>query len=232
MKIKSLIFINLMQAMLIAPALADIVSPQAPPELGDTLTDFRTKEQLEERHIIEFGADNAVDLKVEDPLLTKSDELVGLLRISSPYLAGQSITVPQYGSALMRFYDMYGNPWDIARIELENQGYIAKVTAAPSELLVNRLQGAANTKMTVHLSGLMQPLIFNLNSLSLLKNDKTLKVVLNSIKVNYVSDRVRPYTVDKVEFSKTNPFAPKVDYSSVDFKSVRDNLVQALSELK
>ena len=218
--------------LLSSQCVADIISPMAPPELSDTLKDFRTKEQLKEREIIEFGDATYQMVDIEDIPVVPGDNASGVLRLSGPYMANENITIPQYGSAIVRFYDMQGTPWDIVNIDLENQGYIAKVTAAPSELYIKQLQGASTTTMIVHLANLMQPLVFNLTPLSLVNSKKPIKTVLTSIKVNYINDKVQKRDIKKVVFAKKNPFEPEISFDDVSFDLVEKNLIEALRELK
>ena len=46
-------------SLFLSPAYADVIAPQAPPELSDTLIDFRTKEQLSEKVYIEGKVESA-----------------------------------------------------------------------------------------------------------------------------------------------------------------------------
>ena len=124
---------SLLYAMLSTVALADVTAPQAPPELSDTLTDFRTKEQLSEQVYIEGRSDPQNSLNV--PTIP-GDLEAKVMRLSATYLPQYEVAVPRNGLSILRFYDLNGYPLEIVSTKVENQGFLAEVTASPSELMI------------------------------------------------------------------------------------------------
>lgn len=213
--------------------LSAIEAPKAPPELGEYLLDYRTKEQLKE-NVLKNDTKSDLDLTTDipSPVVVPGDEESGILRLSYSYIPNEQIAIPQYGTTILRFYDSDSYPWDIKNIKLENQGFMATTTANTSELIIKQLQGASNTTLVVNLQDYQEPLIFMLRPLSLINKDKRVKTIIESIKVNDIREGSNLVKAPLIKFAKPNPNAQKFTFDEDTFESNEMVLVDSLLELK
>ncbi|WP_031492811.1 DotH/IcmK family type IV secretion protein [Succinivibrio dextrinosolvens] len=209
-----------------------ITMPAPPPELSDTLTKFRTKEQINESVSLGNGSSAAVEeVEIESAPFVPGDIDAGIMRIAENYSPLMTIGVPGYGSSIIRFYDLNGIPWDIASVECENQGYLTEITASPSELLIKQNVGATTTKLKVTLSRYSSPLIFNLSPVRLERDGVAVSTVVNTVKIKsatnsygYVYPSVRPVP-------QPNPAAGSVKFDSTDLQKIEVTLLDAVRAL-
>lgn len=214
---------------LVAPAFADVTAPQAPPELSDTLTDFRTKEQLTEQIYIEGKVDAQNSLQVPT---AASDLNAKVMRLSALYQAQYEIAVPRYGASVVRFYDLEGTPVEILDITLDKSGYIAERTAATYELLLRQFQGAEETLLRVRFKRHRTPAILKLRPMVLVNQQQPVRTLITCLTLNFNAEQRR----DKFEAYKfqqdvvmTNAQIPSMPSTTPDFSKVdQHKLEQAL----
>ena len=211
---------------LISSAHADVIAPQAPPELSDTLTDFRTKKQLSEKVYIEGKVDPQNTLNVP---AVPGDIEAKVMRLSSLYQAQYEIGVPRHGVSIVRFYDLNGYPMDIVSIRLENQGFLAETTAAPSELMIRQFQGASTTLMQVRLKGINNNFIFTLKPLAIVNQQSTVRTLINTITVNYYVDGTNFIQPVPYKFGQPNPAAQPINYDAVNHEQLEQDMLKAMS---
>lgn len=208
--------------------------PAPPPELPETLTDFRTKEQVEEDSMVEsyLRSDNFDDINTVASPFVSGDEQLGILRFTMNYQADTKIGVPAYGQTVLRFYSSEGIPLEITDIKLESPGFVADVTASASELVIKQKAGCSNTAMMVTIAQSSTPLIFNLSSVYLKNKSNPVSTILTSIKVKtYVQDN--EYVIPKtVEIPKANPLASDVSANTQSFFELEDQMLKALDEIR
>ncbi|MCR5085572.1 MAG: hypothetical protein K6A65_08755 [Succinivibrionaceae bacterium] len=213
-------------------ALAAITPPAPPPELPESLTDFRTREQLLEAEGLTSEQDQVEELEIPDSPFVPGDDSTGVVRLSGLYVPSQVVSVPPYGMTLMRFYDLNNVPWDIKGARVEQPGYLAEVTAAPSELMLRQRQGATATTMAVTLEGLEVPLVFSLRPFPLRNNGAVVSTVLNVVRVRSVRDSKGYIPSPAFTPAQPNPRAAPVSFGSVDHAKVRTELVEAVRLLR
>lgn len=215
---------SLLYAMLSTVALADVTAPQAPPELSDTLTDFRTKEQLSEQVYIEGRSDPQNSLNV--PTIP-GDLEAKVMRMSATYLPQYEVAVPRNGLSILRFYDLNGYPLEIVSTKVENQGFLAEVTASPSELMIRQFQGAATTLLLVRLKGIDKNFIFTLKPLVLTNQQSSVRTLLTAMTVNYYVEGTNYVAPEPYQFGQPNPQAQSLNFDSVNQGKLEQDLVSA-----
>ena len=139
---KRFIFLLSLTMFFVSKSIA-ITLPAPPPELPETLTDFRTKEQVEEDSVVEgkLRNDNFDDINAVAAPFVSGDEQLGILRFTMNYQADTKIGVPAYGLTVLRFYSSEGIPLEITDVKLESPGFVADVTASASELVIKQKAG-------------------------------------------------------------------------------------------
>lgn len=172
--------------MLSQVAMADVTAPQAPPELSDTLTDFRTKEQLTEQIYIEGRVDKQNSLQIPT---AASDLKAKVLRMSAMYQTNYEIVVPRYGVSVVRFYDLEGYPMNIESVSLDRPGYIAEKTAASYELILRQFQGAENNLLYVKFKRFNQPAILALRPIVLVNQYQPVRTLITCLTINYNAEK-------------------------------------------
>lgn len=203
---------------------ADVVAPQAPPELSDTLTDYRTKEQLNEQVYIEGKADPQNSISVPT---VPGDLEAKVMRLSATYQSQYEIAVPRHGISILRFYDLNGYPMEVVSTKLENQGFLAEVTASPSELMIRQFQGASTTLLRVRLKGINKNFIFTLKPLVLVNQQSTVRTLITSMTVNYYVEGTGYHDPIPYKFGKPNPDAKALNFSNVDGHQLEGELLAA-----
>lgn len=217
--------LGLLGLMLLSPgALCDVIAPAAPPELSDTLTDFRTKEQLLEHTYIEGKA--APQYSMEVPTVP-GDLEARVMRLSATYQAEYEIAVPRHGLSVLRFYDLNGLPMEIVSTRLENQGFSAQVSAAPSELLIRQFQGASATGLQVRLKGINKNFIFMLKPLVLVNQQSSVRTLITAMTVNYYVEGSNYIEPVPYKFGQPNPQAQALNFDGVDQNKLEADLVKA-----
>ena len=209
---------------LMGVAHADVVAPQAPPELSDTLTDFRTKEQLTQQTYIAGRMELQNSLEVPT---VPGDFEAKVMRMSASYLPHYEIAVPRNGVSIIRFYDLNGYPMEIVSTKLENQGFIAEVTAAPSELLIRQFQGAATSLLQVRLKGVRNSFVFALKPLYLVNQQNSVRTLLTSMTVNYYVEGTNYLAPTPYQFDQPNPQAKVMNFEGVEPERLLQDLLQA-----
>lgn len=203
---------------------ADVTAPQAPPELSDTLTDFRTKAQLNEKLYIEGKSDPKNSLDVPT---VPGDLEARVMRLSAKYLPQYEIAVPRNGVSILRFYDLNSVPLEIVSTRVENQGFLAEVTAAPSELMIRQFQGAASTSLLVRLKGINQDFLFTLKPLILVNQQSSVRTLLTAMTVNYYIEGTSYIAPEPYKFEQPNPHAQSINYEGVQQGKLEHDLVAA-----
>lgn len=211
-------------SLFLSPAYADVIAPQAPPELSDTLIDFRTKEQLSEKVYIEGKVDPQNSLNIPT---VPGDLEAKVMRMSATYQAQYEIAVPRHGISIIRFYDLNGYPMDIVSTKLENQGFLAETTASPSELAVRQFQGASTTLMQVRLKGINNNFIFTLKPLTLVNQQSSVRTLITSMTVNYYVEGTNFIQPVPYKFGQPNPEAKTINYDSVNQDKLEQSLLKA-----
>lgn len=219
--------------MMVTNAIA-ITMPAPPPELPDTLTKFRTQEQINEGKTIEndtFGL-MSENVEIESAPFVPGDVGSGIVRLAAIYSPDITIGVPDYGASIIRFYDLQGVPWEIGSVRCEAQGFLTEVTASPSELLVKQNVGATTTKMIVELTNYDTPLVFNLSPVKLQREGVAINTIINTIKVRSYTDS-QGYVYPTIhEVPKSNPNAQIVKFDASDLLNVETNLIDAVRGIK
>ncbi len=205
-------------------AYGDVIAPAAPPELSDTLTDFRTKEQLLEHTYIEGKA--APQYSMEVPTVP-GDLEARVMRLSATYQAEYEVAVPRHGIAVLRFYDLNGLPMEIVSTRLENQGFSAQVSAAPSELLIRQFQGASATGLQVRLKGINKNFIFMLKPLVLVNQQRSVRTLITAMTVNYYVEGANYIEPIPYKFGQPNPQAQALNFDGVNQDQLEADLVKA-----
>ena len=211
---------------LLGTAHADVIAPQAPPELSDTLKDFRTKEQKSEKIYIEGR--NDPQNSVEVPTVP-GDAESKVMRMSATYQAQYEVAVPRHGVSIIRFYDLNGYPMDIVSSRVENQGFIAETTAAPSELMVRQFQGASATLLQVRLKGINQSFLFTLKPLTVINQQSSVRTLITSMTVNYYVDGNTFIQPEPYRFGKPNPAARAINYDKVSQDRLEVDMLEAVT---
>lgn len=208
--------------------------PAPPPELPETLTDFRTKEQVEEDSIVEarLRNDNFDDINTVASPFVSGDEQLGIVRLTMNYQADTKIGVPAYGQTVLRFYSSDGVPLEITDIKLESPGFVADVTASASEIIIKQKAGCSNTSMIVSIAQSSSPLVFQLSSVYIKNKSTPVNTILTALKVKtYVQDN--EYVVPKtVEIPKANPLASDVSANTQSFVELEEQMLKALDEIR
>ena len=80
-----------------------ITMPAPPPELPDTLTSFRTKEQINENTRIEneLVKEEAQEVALEENPFVPGDDNSGIVRYASVYTPSMAIGIPEYGLSIV-----------------------------------------------------------------------------------------------------------------------------------
>ncbi len=208
-----------------------ITMPAPPPELSDTLTKFRTKEQINEGVNLPNSNVYVEEVEVESAPFVPGDVNAGIMRVSDNYSPQMTLGVPGYGSSIVRFYDLNGVPWDIASFECENQGYLVEITASPSELLIKQNVGAMSTKLKVNLSRHNSPLIFNLSPVKIERDGVVVSTVVNTIKIKSATNSYGYVYPTLKPIPTPNPNATAVKFDSTDIGRIEETLLDAVREL-
>lgn len=211
-----------------------ITLPAPPPELPDTLTKFRTLEQLNEDRTQDNSAyvPFTENVEIESAPFVPGDDSTGIVRIASIYTPEATVGVPDYGGAIVRFYDLEGIPWNIASVRCENQGFSAEVTASPSELLIKQGLGAVSTKMAVSLENYDTPLVFTLSPVKLERNGTPINTVIYAVRIKSYTN-TQGYVFPNVhEVPKPNPQAQVAKFDGINLSEVENNLVEAVRAIK
>ncbi len=214
---------------------SEIKAPEAPPELPDTLKDFRTTEQLHELDEVKNSDGKGSDvevLEVQSAPFVPGDDSAGVVRFANTYVPGLVAGVPDRGALIMRFFDVDGVPWDIDSVVCEHPGFSSEITASPSELLVRQGAGAAITTMKVTLRNGRDPLIFTLRPVRLERGGVSVTAMIETIKLRQSQSGEHYQKPEPLEFAVPNPKAATVKFSDLDLDSVENTLVDAVRELK
>lgn len=221
--------------ILLSPLWAQAITmPAPPPELSDTLTKFRTQEQLNEDKVTDNKALNSLfeEVNVESAPFMPGDDVSGILRIAFTYSNKATIGVPAFGSSILRFYDLQGIPYEIASIKCENQGFEAQITASPFELLVKPRFGASTTHMVVTLTNYDRPLIFTLTKVKLTRAEVLVNTIISTIKVHSFTSATGYIYPKLKEFAKPNPKAEPIEFSKDSLIGIENALIDAARVLK
>ena len=214
---------------------AAIKAPEAPPDLPDTLRDFRTAEQMrefEELKSADGTHDDIEDLEIQEAPFVPGDDGAGVARFANVYVPGLVTGVPARGALIMRFFDAEGIPWEIDGAQCEHQGFIADVTASPSELLVRQESGAATTALKVTLRALPDPLIFTLRPVRLERNGVPVTSLIETVKLKQSQNGVHYVKPEPEQFAVPNPKASALRFDGIDAQGVEDTLLNAVRSLK
>ncbi len=226
---KSMVLCGMLTMPLVSMA---ITMPAPPPELSDTLTKFRTKEQINENvNLANGNGAVAEDVEIDSAPFVPGDINAGIMRVAENYSPLMTVGVPSYGASIVRFYDLNGIPWDIAGVECENQGYHTEITASPSELLIKQNVGATTTKLKVNLTRYNSPLIFNLSPVKLEREGVAVSTVVNTIKIKSATNSFGYVYPAMRKVPAPNPNAKSVKFDSTDLNKVEDTLLDAVREL-
>lgn len=216
--------ITAQESIFLSTAHADVVAPQAPPELSDTLTDFRTKEQLTEQVYIEGKVDPQNSIEVPT---VPGDLEARVMRLSAAYQAQYEVAVPRHGVSILRFYDLNGFPLEVVSTRVENQGFLAEVSASPSELVIRQFQGASTTLLQVRLKGINRNFVFTLKPLVLVNQQRSVRTLITAMTVNYYIEGTNYVAPVPYQFGKPNPQAQAINFDQVNQEKLESDLVEA-----
>lgn len=218
--------------MLVSFGAGAITMPAPPPELSDTLTKFRTQEQINESVNLDNSPSSAVEeIEIESAPFVPGDINAGIMRLSETYSPLMTVGVPAYGSSIIRFYDLNGIPWDISSVECENQGYLSEVTASPSELLIKQNVGATTTKLKVSLSRYDTPLVFNLSPVRLERDGVAVSTIVNTVRIKSATNSYGYVYPSVRQVPQPNPDAKSVKFDSTDLQKIEVTLLDAVRAL-
>lgn len=79
------------------------------------------------------------------------DQGSGVQRYRFTYVPRAGIMLPRGGTAVIRFYDLNGQPWHISAFDFDQQGCHAQLSADPSELIIRHGTGGASST-TLHVT--------------------------------------------------------------------------------
>lgn len=210
--------------LLMSAAHADVVAPMAPPELSDTLTDFRTKEQINEQLYIEGKADPENTMHIPT---VPGDLESRVMRMSANYQAQYEIAVPRNGTSIIRFYDLNGYPMEVTSTRLENQGFTAETTASPSELLIRQFQGASTTILQARLKGINRNFLFTLRPLTLVNQTQSVRTLITSMTVPFYVEGNVYIQPEPVKFDQPNPNAKAMNFDKVNQEQLTLDMTEA-----
>ncbi len=215
-------------------AQAAIVLPAPPPELSDTLKNYRTAEQQEENTVVDnpAAAGEREEIKTEEPPFVPGDDSAGVVRTAGVYTPEQAVGVPTNGAAIVRFFDLQGVPWDIREVRVETQGFLAETTASPSELLIKQQQGASTARMSVMLESYDVPLVFTLRPVSLEQGGVKVSTVLNTVRVRSYHNAEGYLIPEKAEIAVPHPNAETAKFDNVGMDRIEAVLTDAVRKLK
>lgn len=214
------------------PAAAVINLPAPPPELSDTLKDFRTQEQLQEQRP---AADARPELGEETELAeppVPGDDSSGVMRLTRDYVPGQVIGVPVYGESILRIFDLQGIPWEITTLRVENQGFSAQTTASPSEILIKQTQGASSSTLAVNLNAYPSTLIFTLKPVVLNSGGVDVTTILNFVRVRSALGTEGYIFPEINKVPSPNPGATPTVFDEATFRSVEQTLTDVVLGLR
>lgn len=212
-----------------------IKAPEAPPDLPDTLKDFRTSEQLHELEELKSADgthEDIEDLEIQEAPFVPGDDGAGVVRFANVYVPALVAGVPAHGALIMRFFDADGTPWEIDSAECEHQGFIAEITASPSELLVRQDQGAVTTTLKVTMRSLQDPLIFTLRPVRLERGGVAVTSLIETVKLKEHQQGVSYVKPELEQFAVPNPKAKTMHFGELDAQDVEENLLKAVRSLK
>lgn len=228
--------LGLMLAADAAGVRAEVNVPAPPPELPQTLREFRTQEQLDESRndadrVRQYNAE-AEEVGVDSAPFVPGDDSAGVVRLAMEYSPQSVVGVPDYGALVLRFFDLQGVPWDIASVRAEHQGFSAEITASPSELLVRQGQGASQGALAVTLEGYDTPLVFSLRPVNLMHDGVRVTTVINHIKIRshrgvdgYIFPDLKPVP-------RPHPKASTPHFERQDQRLIEETLKEAVIGLK
>ncbi|MCR5536349.1 MAG: hypothetical protein K6F05_02940 [Succinivibrio sp.] len=227
------LLIGIFMLLLSGEALAVINAPAPPPELPDTLTDFRTKEQLEEESLELYAtSEESEEAEFGSAPFVPGDDSSGVMRYQTVYTTDEIIGVPDLGVTVLRFYDVQGIPWEILRVQVETQGFSAEVTAATSELVLRQQAGAAVSRMVVELAGYRSPLIFTLRPVVLEQGGVRVSTILNAVRVQS-QQNAEGYIFPQVKaVPEPNPHAEKPHFDEQTQEQMVHRLISAVRSLQ
>lgn len=227
--------------MFAAPlSLADMVMPEPPPELNESLLHYRTKEQrLHQTHRgllpgepknYQHIVQQAHQSRREQERGGVSGDLgSGVKRYRFKYKHGASVVLPLGGKAVVRFFDYNGKAWNVEDYEFESQGFNGQLSALPSEMVITPASGSGVSELLVRLEGHPETLVLNVRSMRVV-NDQQIQVrtALHTVEIpSYqdLSDYIRP---DVYHPASLNPMAKEVDFSDVSQDAIAESLVRAI----
>ena len=232
---KSLSVLILMFFLVSVSSQAAIYAPEAPPELPESLKNFRTEAQLHE--LDEIKNQNADDgdleeLEIQSSPFIPGDDSSGVVRFANVYVPKLVMGVPDRGMLIVRFFDADGNPWEIDKTELEQPGFSCEITASPSELMVKQQHGATVTSMTVTMRGSNDLLVFTLRPARLVRGGVKVNTLIENVKLKTSQEQVKYKRPDSIEFAVPNPKATTVSFKDTTTKTVEKRLLEAVRALK
>ena len=232
---KSLSVLVLMLFLVGVNSQAAIYAPEAPPELPESLKNFRTEAQLHE--LDEIKNQNSDDgdleeLEIQSSPFIPGDDSSGVVRFSNVYVPKLVMGVPDRGMLIVRFFDANGNPWEIDKTELEQPGFSCEITASPSELMVKQQHGAAVTSMTVSMRNSNDLLVFTLRPARLVRGGVKINTLIENVKLKQSLEQIKYKRPESIDFAVPNPKASTVSFKDTTTKTVEQRLLQAVRALK
>ena len=228
-------------ALLIPPgSQAVIVAPEPPPELGSRLSDYRTRQQTQERELLRLSEQDSreaqtPELKTEPvpaglaaPL--PGDVSAGVLRRSFIYSEDLILGVPALGRTVLRFYDLAGVPWKIGSARSESGTFQAGMSASAEELVIEQEAGAVRGRLKVVLENYPRPLVFRLKPVNFRQEGILVTTSINSVRIDSLfhnGDYVFP---EKIPVPEPNPLEKPLKFSQ-DAGTLARHLVRAVYRL-
>ncbi len=207
---------------------ANIVAPEPPPELFDTLKDYKTALQEKEQYQSLEHKERTEDFKIGKLPAVPGDVQAGVIRLGGVYEPNCVIGVPSYGISILRIYDLDGNGFEIERFQSENPAFAVDSTATSYELLIKQNPGALVGKLKVILKGRSKPLIFRLKPVNLEQEGVLVKTILNSIKMGDLIRQGEIFKPNLENIPKPNPLDKQKYVNYEDHDKIEKNLVKAI----
>lgn len=137
------------------------VSP--PPELGETLTNYRTKKQLQEERLSRqrgLRGNGASRLRLLDH--STNQRLLNQIENNYNYTPNRMVLVYSRGETVLKFVNrLNGTPYKIRNVRLSStKGFVASIASDASSVLVIPNGKAFNASLRVELEGRTRKVMF------------------------------------------------------------------------
>lgn len=227
-KLVKIALLALSSALYTAAACGAFMPPAPPPELDDTLTDFKTEQMLSAERYRQSGAGGS-QLNLPAPVLS-GDEASGVARLSFIYTGGLTLFVPRFGQSIVRFVDGQGGPLEVTGFKEHGASFAPELTAALHELSVRQSGGASSGQLTVNLGQNAEPLVFTLQAKAAANAQRALQYMIYTIKVPSLS-ALKYYSTEPYRFVQLNS-ADVMPEGQVSFTQLQQVMLDGLQQMR